>query len=707
MHESKSTKPQPMDGEGFRHGSDRGEAGEPYEYTPLPEPEPAESGQSPLLAPTTLCTRLVTIHPGEYDDDIVVDLSDIALKETDESQLRDKNVFTPEYRVSAATHLEQYEALSYVWGSPENPSYVFVGEEGRRIPITRNLDMAIRHLRYSERPRVVWVDALCIDQTSLGDKSRQVGHMNHIYWSTSRVVVWLGPEADDSDLAMNLLESIGQKIQVDWFALEYTCVTEEDEDIWGRWRYPNQLPLDERDWAAIQSLTERPWFKRIWVRQEVFKAGGEAVIYCGKSCASLDSLRRGLFRVSCGTQSIQAMVVLRPGVYSKLRDLRFNIRGAKCTDPKDYIYGVLGMLYESRGLAITPDYSKSLAEICQEVTLAHIDVYGSLALLDACGNDHDHCEQSSSSENVKLPSWVPNWACEIRKPSYLHLPRRVHLVARAEYLGDGILRVAGLMKGVIKDIIELDTTTELGFEASLRGIVPKDAAETQYPGGGSLWNAYRIALCANCFRDATVPADTTRSSFLDDGQSHAAFESILRGEEPPQSLGRSPVWPADSLEYSFFYTVWQFQFTHRFFMTKDGVMGWAPKQARQGDHIAIMLGSETPTVIRPVSSPETEQYEVVGPCYLQGFMFGEGFLGPFPEGVQPILHFKDENGTPTHFEFLDAISGQSFPKDPRLDAFLDPNQAPAWHTGEEEWHYRPDAEVLRSLRLDIQHFDLV
>lgn len=707
MDESESTKPQPTDGEGPGHESDGGEPGEPYEYTPLPEAEPAEPGRSPLRVPTTLWTRLLTIHPGEYDDDIAVDLSDIALEETDESQLRDKNVFTPEYRVSAAPHLEQYEALSYVWGSPADPGHVVVGEEGRRISITQNLDVAMRHLRYPDRPKVVWIDALCINQTSLSDKSRQVGHMNHIYWSTPRVVVWLGPEADDSDRAMDILESIGEKIQVDWATLEYSCVTEEDEDVWGRRRTLGDLPLDERDWAAIRSLTKRPWFERIWIRQEVFKAGDEAVVYCGRSCTSLELLRRGLFRVTRGTNSTEAVVastVLRPRSY-RLRDLRFNVRGAKCTDPKDYVYGTLGLLDESTGLAITPDYSKSLAEIYQEVVLRHIDVYGSLALLDACGNDPAHYEHSSPPANNKLPSWVPNWTCGTDAPFHLNVVRRfVHLAARAECLGDGILRVAGLAKGVIQDIVELGTTTQLGFSASLRGIVPKDAADSQYHGGGSLWDAYRIALCGNCFKDRTVPADTT--CYLDDEDSHAALEGIIHGEEPPQLLGSAPVWPNDSPEYAFYFAVHTCLTTHRFFTTEDGLMGWAPKQARQGDHIAIMLGSETPTVLRPVSSPGTEQYEVVGPCYLQGFMFGEGFLGPFPEGMRPVAHYEDENGTPAHFEFLDTKSGESLPQDPRLDAFLDPDQAWAWQI-EEVRGYRTEVEVLRSVGLDIQYFDLV
>lgn len=215
----------------------------PYEYMPLPEPdEPAEPGGNILSAPATLWTRLVTIHPGEYDDEIAVDLSDFALEETDESRLRQRTLSTPEYRASASEPEPEsepaqpgqryYEALSYVWGSPEDPSSVFVGRGRRVIPITRNLDVAMRHLRYSDRPRVVWIDALCIDQASLGEKSRQVGYMGYVYWSAPRVVVWLGPEADDSHHAMGLLSSVGEKIQVYWNTMRFSCVAEEDDAVW-------------------------------------------------------------------------------------------------------------------------------------------------------------------------------------------------------------------------------------------------------------------------------------------------------------------------------------------------------------------------------------------------------------------------------------------------------------------------------------------
>lgn len=104
------------------------------------------------------------------------------------------------------------------------------------------------------------------------------------------------------------------------------------------------------------------------------------------------------------------------------------------------------------------------------------------------------------------------------------------------------------------------------------------------------------------------------------------------------------------------------------------------RKGEADDHIATMLGSETLTVLRPVTSLEIEQYEPVGPCYLQGLTFGESFLGPLPEGMQPVAHYEDEKGTAAHFEFFDTMSDESSSQDPRLDAFLDPDQAWPWQT---------------------------
>ncbi len=65
-----------------------------------------------------------------------------------------------------------YEALSYVWGVPELVIQIMLS--GTPFPVTRNLDMALRYLRLQEAHRTPWVDALCINQTDLDERSQQV-----------------------------------------------------------------------------------------------------------------------------------------------------------------------------------------------------------------------------------------------------------------------------------------------------------------------------------------------------------------------------------------------------------------------------------------------------------------------------------------------------------------------------------------------------
>ncbi|KAF2686157.1 hypothetical protein K458DRAFT_208860 [Lentithecium fluviatile CBS 122367] len=102
-----------------------------------------------------------------------------------------------------ASHL--YECLSYVWGSPENKQRIFVNDAC--LDVTRNLHSALIHLRDSDLPRVMWVDAVCIDQENLKERGQQVQFMALIYAYAAKVVVWLGEEADGSSETMKRIRT--------------------------------------------------------------------------------------------------------------------------------------------------------------------------------------------------------------------------------------------------------------------------------------------------------------------------------------------------------------------------------------------------------------------------------------------------------------------------------------------------------------------
>lgn len=84
-----------------------------------------------------------------------------------------------------------YEALSYVWGSPAGSRPITV--DGQSLPITNNCEEALRHLRLPAKARRLWVDAICINQKKVLEKNDQVKLMGDIYRAAKQTIVWLGP----------------------------------------------------------------------------------------------------------------------------------------------------------------------------------------------------------------------------------------------------------------------------------------------------------------------------------------------------------------------------------------------------------------------------------------------------------------------------------------------------------------------------------
>jgi len=104
-----------------------------------------------------------------------------------------------------------FEALSYVWGSPVGT--VPISCDGQQLLVTPNCESALRHLRLAGQDRVLWVDAICIDQgrsaESVKERNIQVALMGEIYQKAARTLCWLGPGNDFTTELMAHLERIG------------------------------------------------------------------------------------------------------------------------------------------------------------------------------------------------------------------------------------------------------------------------------------------------------------------------------------------------------------------------------------------------------------------------------------------------------------------------------------------------------------------
>lgn len=154
------------------------------------------------------------------------------------------------------THL--YEALSYVWGSEEKPHSVSTAKGD--LLVTTNLYMALKRLRDHSLDRILWVDAICINQGDTEERNRQVQSMAKIYAKASRVVVWLEEATTGSDRVHGEATTDSDR------ALEVLRVAAD--------RQTTKTLSRATDQQAILTLLQRSWFQRIWVRQPPFDGSG-------------------------------------------------------------------------------------------------------------------------------------------------------------------------------------------------------------------------------------------------------------------------------------------------------------------------------------------------------------------------------------------------------------------------------------------------
>jgi hypothetical protein len=171
----------------------------------------------------------------------------------------------------------QYEALSYTWGKGNAEFPILI--DGGVFNISQNLYFALRKLRHAQEERVVWIDAICINQSSDVEKGHQVSQMGRIYSVAQEVAVWLGEGNDASGLGM---ESLTLLLQMATSRTKNTNTTNE-----GFRAFASSissllaLPDFESRLLGLAEVFSRPWWFRVWTLQEITLAK-EAVIYCGE-----------------------------------------------------------------------------------------------------------------------------------------------------------------------------------------------------------------------------------------------------------------------------------------------------------------------------------------------------------------------------------------------------------------------------------------
>lgn len=156
-----------------------------------------------------------------------------------------------------------FEALSWSWGSDPWDSKIVIrrDDEDFYFDVPQSLLNCLMALRHKKDSKMIWVDAICINQEVLFEKNHQIPMMPEIYGRAQCVDIWIGDSDHES------------KVAIDFMQNEILRLQHFDELF--------DDPQSATKWLALGNLLTRPWFSRRWVIQEIVLAQ-KAVIYCGK-----------------------------------------------------------------------------------------------------------------------------------------------------------------------------------------------------------------------------------------------------------------------------------------------------------------------------------------------------------------------------------------------------------------------------------------
>lgn len=562
----------------------------------------------------------------------------------------------------------QYETVSYCWGDQSKSALIEV--ENRSLAVPGSTAEVLRRFRLAVKPRTLWIDAVCIDQNNVHERSVQVTKMHQIYASATQNLIWLGQNDEDTEQAIQSMNELLPEVE------EATDSFQTLPLSGGPNFYLHRISGLKQSFDAgpFLRLCSKPWFGRLWVVQEASLARSN-ICHCGPYSFDLHALLRvakwiwtkrefvdlGLFanaqrvlsrawRISdfadkqCGWfhharskgwfQDHEGGSESRGAECSPTHHMLTVLRNFACSQPIDHVFGLLGLYREFSGselpVLLRPDYSKSVEDVFIDATRQ--------AILE--GQDlmpfHDIYHRSGHSEDeggLALPSWVPQW----HRPWNLEMdPTPLHrgFKASGEWtlssigsFGSGLKTIT--LEGIFVDGVEgarVDAATERFLDKSMTGLflneveaMVKDyTAANDHLRASDRPNDPQTAIATTLCSEESAERELVTSDDLEGyGELKAYFTASKGHDKPDLSIKGAPPELRRAARYS--EACWRACYRRKFFITAAGRIGIGPQTMEVGDVLVVLYGGEWPFVLRPCG----EQYELVGLSYVYGTMGGQ------------------------------------------------------------------------------------
>ena len=566
-------------------------------------------------------------------------------------------------KILVASLLERpnYDALSYCWGDSEAKFRIILNRDWY-LSIRYNLYHALRDLRRTDSPVIVWTDAICIDQNNRDEVADQVGKMRHIYAGAQMVRAWIDYNVDPTSEVFQKMPNVRSG---------------ELETI---------RPYDEQFWSPATNLFENDYWKRLWVQQELILAR-KLLIHCqtvvlesqlvrwllqiqsdvvDRLAQTYDSANINLYNIVNGSKQeywpfyngigyARSSIAKRDKVsqspfnlrslpdefpYGSLLSLFSATTSLKTAERKDRVYGLLGIALDHEAGDIIVGYALPFERVYSLVPEMCIKKYQSLMFLcyHCLNNDHD-----------ELPTWLPApekggaifWNNMIASANF----GLVSKARGASIQADGLaLSVRGVCVDTIADVLSGESLEGLSvlkwkkiLEKYHRSKCPSNLSSSL------IEDDEVLKILFPWWTDDTY--DAYKLPRIDDAKQRAAVKKLFDIAENPGS----PVFSLDDVvqgrrdlsdlatvqELQAFRCIWYAINNNKFVGTTEGGLGLVnyTSSYQTGDEVWALYGCPLPIILRPRSG-ESGGYIWVG-CVgnMSNLMKGEGLAG-FPEDAR-------------------------------------------------------------------------
>jgi len=628
-------------------------SGDAFRYTRL---RASQDGPSTLEA-----FRLVELLPGTASDPIQCRLSEVAIGTR-----------------------QTYEAISYCWGDPHDKTLIKCNEKQLKIPST--LAAALQGLRFSDRARHLWADAICIDQSDPLDKAMQVPHMRSIYSRSQRTLVWLGTMAGPGTPRISLASRTCIRLSIPILGLadrRKVPTVGTFHNMTGEAR--RMSAFSGTLYIAMAYMLRRQWFRRAWVVQEAAVSVGVTIIFdhveydwdeIAEALKFLSSVKFPLAFLP-SPQHIAAIDHERLLYKSRKSSLPgVLIRHQRClaTDQRDKIFafaGLIGPESAAKDVRVTYVNWDTPSVVYHELATRIMNRDENLDILSGLPS-------MNTGRVGGLPSWVPNWSIEPdldQGYTWSFGPATLAGAEARDGLGQDCCRFSASGDSRYRPVISGDTLTVPGHVLGTITYAGPIFPGVKLPGEVSRFRDIRngwMQTLRSVLRARDVLA-LWKKSVITEGDTYkhtgektdsVFWETICAGEHQSsptlqqaarswERLMRRKNFALKGILHSFdimgaFYATLLFVFVlvrndplvehrlqGRYVMNRKMVkldnsyIGLAHCAVEEGDTVFLLRGSSVPLVLRK----NGDVWKFIGDAYVHGVMDGEKWDEPNCESV--------------------------------------------------------------------------